>query len=181
MTLSRIVFHCTDQDLFGLFIRRLPRHVLVTPLRNDQVLQTRYFRGYRISSSRPDVAAISRAYYKEINTEHNRELMDYLCGNWIMAHDELATRTLECLASPMWTFGVTRNGLLRSMIRLRTRAIWMQLQKLRVRWPWTTLSKIFLRFFLSSASILKNNRPCACVLKESFGRFTTTLVISRPR
>ena len=97
MTPSRIVFHCTDQDLFDPFIRCLSRQVLVTPLRNDQGLQTRYFRGYRISSTRPEVTAISKAYYKEINTEHNRELMDYLCGNWVMVHDELATRTLECL------------------------------------------------------------------------------------
>lgn len=97
MTLSRIVFHCTDQDLFDLSIRCLPRHVLVQPLRNDQDLRARHFRGYHISKSSPDAAAISRAYYKEINTERNTEFMSYLCSKWIMVHEELATRTLECL------------------------------------------------------------------------------------
>ena len=97
MSPSRIVFHCTDQDLFDLFIGRLSRQVLIDPLRNDQDIHTRYFRGYRITKSSPDVAAISRAYFKEINVQRNTELMNYLRNNWILAHAELATSTLEKL------------------------------------------------------------------------------------
>ena len=97
MPLSRIVFHCKDPDLFDLFVRGLARQVLVDPLRNDKALRTRHFRGYRISKSRPDVVALSNAYYKEINEYRNRDFMDYLCRKWVLAHAELATSTLEHL------------------------------------------------------------------------------------
>lgn len=97
MSLSRVVFHCTDQDLFDLFIRCLSRKVLIDPLRNDQDLLARYFRGYRITKNRPDVAAISRAYYKEINSQRNDELANYLCRNWVLDHEGLTTSTLKHL------------------------------------------------------------------------------------
>ena len=97
MGLKRIVFHCADQDLFDLFVRSFPRPVLIEPLRTDSVLQKRYFRGYRISKNSPDVPAIRKAYHREINEEHNEQLLDYLCGRWMLAHPELATATLQRL------------------------------------------------------------------------------------
>ena len=97
MSSSRVVFHCADQDLFELFIRGLSRKVLIDPLRNDKDLMARCFRGYRITKNRPDVAAISRAYYKEINSQRNNELVNYMCRNWVLAHGELATSTLKHL------------------------------------------------------------------------------------
>ena len=97
MALERIVFHCADQDLFDLFIRSLPRPVLLDPLRNDPALQKKYFRGYRISKSSPDVPALCKAYHKEINKGRNDQLLDYLCRHWVFAHPELAEGTLERL------------------------------------------------------------------------------------
>ena len=97
MALARIVFHCVDQDLFDIFIRSLPRPALLDPLRKDLALQKRHFRGYRISKSSPDIPAISKAYYKEINEKRNEQLVDYLCRGWLLTHAEVATATLECL------------------------------------------------------------------------------------
>ena len=97
MSSPRVVFHCADQDLFELFIRGLSRKVLIDPLRNDQDLLARCFRGYRITKNRPDVAAISRAYYKEINSQRNDKLVNYLCRNWVLDHGELATSALKHL------------------------------------------------------------------------------------
>ena len=97
MPLPRVVFHGTDYDLFESFIRSLGRQILIDPLRKDKTLRARYFRGYRISQTHPDVAAISKAYYKEINTHRNGQLMDYLCDNWVLVHPELATSALEHL------------------------------------------------------------------------------------
>ena len=97
MPLPRIVFHLRDQELFELFVRSIPRPVLVDPLRNDSALRNRHFRGYRISKSSPDVPAISKAYYKEIDDERNGQLVEYLCRHWLLVHPELATGTLERL------------------------------------------------------------------------------------
>ena len=97
MSSSRVAFHCADQDLFELFIRGLSRKVLIDPLRNDQDLLARCFRGYRITKNRPDVAAISRAYYKEINSQRNDKLVNHLCRNWVLDHGELATSALKHL------------------------------------------------------------------------------------
>ena len=97
MPLPRIVFHLMDQELFELFVRSIRRPVLIEPLRNDSGLRNRHFRGYRISKSSPDVHAISKAYYKEINDERNGQLVDYLCRHWLLAHPELATAALERL------------------------------------------------------------------------------------
>ena len=97
MALTRIVFHCADQDLFDLFIRSFPRPALLDPLRKDAALQRRHFRGYRISKSSPDLPAISKAYYREINEQRNEQLVDYLCHGWLLTHPEVATATLECL------------------------------------------------------------------------------------
>ena len=97
MPIPRIVFHCADQDLFERFIRGLSRQVLIRPLKNDTALQKRHFRGYRISGDRPDVASISRAYYKEINGHRNETLLDYLCGKWVLEHEALSRGTLARL------------------------------------------------------------------------------------
>ena len=97
MPIPRIVFHCADQDLFERFIRGLSRQVLIRPLKNDTALQKRHFRGYRISGDRLDVASISRAYYKEINERRNENLLDYLCGEWVIEHEALSRGTLARL------------------------------------------------------------------------------------
>ena len=97
MTIPRIVFHCADRDLFERFIRSLSRQVLIRPLKNDQDLQKRHFRGYRISKDRPDVASISRAYYQEINGTRNAGVLNYLCERWVLAHKALADSALDSL------------------------------------------------------------------------------------
>lgn len=94
MAPPRIVFHCTDQDLFDSFIRGLRRGVLTTPLRKEPSLQARYFRGYRLTKDRPDTAAIIKAYHKEINEKLNEKLLDYLCQNWILAHEAVTKAAL---------------------------------------------------------------------------------------
>lgn len=90
----RIVFHCTDQDLFDSFIRGLGRGVLTAPLRKEPSLRARHFRGYRISKDRPDTAAIVKAYHKELNDKRNEQLLDYLCHNWLVAHERVAKAAL---------------------------------------------------------------------------------------
>ena len=97
MALERIVFHCTDRDLFDPFIRGLPHRVLTEPLRGNETLKTRYFRGYRISKDRPDATAIAGAYYKEINVERNEQLLYHLCHNWLQTHQALAQQTFTAL------------------------------------------------------------------------------------
>ena len=97
MAPERIVFHCTDRDLFDPFIASLPRRVLTDPLRGSAGLKARHFRGYRISKDRPDANAIAVAYYKEINTEQNDKLLHYLCHNWLLVHQVLAQQTLRVL------------------------------------------------------------------------------------
>ena len=97
MALERIVFHCTDRDLFGSFIRGLPRRVLTEPLRASAALKTRHFRGYRISKDRPDATAIAGAYYKEINVERNDQLLFHLCHNWLLTHQALVQQAFTAL------------------------------------------------------------------------------------
>ncbi len=90
METSRIVFHCADQKLFDWFIQALPRRVLTDYLRKDQSLRTRRFRGHQISKGRPDTASISKAYYREINSDHNFGLLYYLCDKWVASHKDVA-------------------------------------------------------------------------------------------
>ena len=97
MALERIVFHCTDRDLFDPFIRSLPRRILTEPLRGGEELKARYFRGYRISKDRPDTTAIAGAYYKEINIKRNDQLLYYLCHKWLLVHQALAQQTFTAL------------------------------------------------------------------------------------
>lgn len=100
MALPRIVFHCADQNLFDSFIRGLNRTVLLEPLRKDQSLRTRHFRGYRISKDRPTTTQIAKAYHREITVTQNGELLDHLCKNWILTHSDLATKALRTLDIP---------------------------------------------------------------------------------
>ena len=97
MALERIVFHCTDRDLFDSFIGGLPRRVLTEPLRASEALKTRHFRGYRISKDRPDATAIAGAYYKEINVERNDQLLYHLCHNWLLTHQALVQQAFTAL------------------------------------------------------------------------------------
>ena len=97
MESPRIVFHCADQKLFDGFIQALPRRVLTDYLRKDQSLRTRRFRGRRVSKDRPDAASISKAYYREINSDQNFGLLYYLCEKWVASHEDVASAVLASI------------------------------------------------------------------------------------
>ena len=89
-----VVFHLCDRELFGAFLQGVSRKVLEEPIRNNRGLRTRYFRGYQISSRRPDFGAVSNAFFTEINELKNEALRNYLCDSWVRAHSELVASGL---------------------------------------------------------------------------------------
>src|SRR5258708_31327391 len=93
----RPVYHFQDQRLFEVFIAKIPHSQLIDPLRNDESLRNRYFRGFRFSNTVPTRQQILNAYKKEIIDRSNGTLASFLCTQWIRQHPEIARATLKCL------------------------------------------------------------------------------------
>jgi predicted nucleic acid-binding Zn-ribbon protein len=92
----RPVFHILDKDLFEGFIRALPRESLIDPVRRDEALRNRHFRGFQISNSSPSQAQLAEAYRKEILECGNTNLTNFLCKRWLTVHSALTQTALTC-------------------------------------------------------------------------------------
>jgi hypothetical protein len=100
MSTSKLVYHFTDSRLFSTFLATLPRAALLEPLRNDDLLRNRYFKGYRLTDKFPDRSALERLFEKEILVHENHSLITPLCVHWLEAHRDLFDAALHNLAVP---------------------------------------------------------------------------------
>ena len=93
----RLVFHLRDEALYERFIAGISRDDLLNPLRRSQDLSRKYFRGYRLTKTSPNLHALTAAYRKEICDSGNEQLLSFLCRRWLLAHHELSTSGLRLL------------------------------------------------------------------------------------
>lgn len=93
----RAVYHFRDDRLLEVFLSAIPRSQLVGPLRNNESLRNRCFRGFRISDTAPTRQQILSAYKREIIDHSNGSLATSLCAEWIRAHQSLADVALAFL------------------------------------------------------------------------------------
>ena len=92
-----LVFHLRDKALYERFIAGISRDDLLNPLRRSQDLSRKYFRGYRLTKTSPNLHALTAAYRKEICDSGNEQLLSFLCRRWLLAHHELSTSGLRLL------------------------------------------------------------------------------------
>ncbi len=100
----RPVFHLTDEVLFETFLAAIPHRELIRPLLVDAKLRDRYFRGFRIDNTRPDLPRLLRAYRKELLDRRSRQLGNHLCNAWIREHLQPVRDALAHLEVPVERF-----------------------------------------------------------------------------
>jgi hypothetical protein len=86
---DRLVFHFTDNLLFKTFIDAIPHSSLIEPLRKNQKLRDRYFKGYHLTADSPDRAVLIKCYQEEILKNHNLLLRNHLCAAWLSVRNDL--------------------------------------------------------------------------------------------
>ena len=59
------VYHFVDEHLFSIFMEQVPRTVLLSPIRGDEVLRNRCFPGFRISDDTPTQEQIVKSRLKK--------------------------------------------------------------------------------------------------------------------
>ena len=77
------------------FIAGISRAALTEPLRNSDSLRKRHCRGFRPENMA--VPQLINAYVKEVIERCDGDLASYLCAQWIIEHEDIATLALHSL------------------------------------------------------------------------------------
>ena len=91
-------YHFRDSELLSQFMADLSRETLLIPIKKDNALRNRCFKGMRIGGGKPTLQQFTKKYQKQIVEHRDIKLATYLCMCWCFEKKlELVRTALECL------------------------------------------------------------------------------------